>query len=141
MNPAIQTVRLGQDGPEVPAIGIGAWQWGDSAFWGYGRSYGRDEIDGAFAASVAAGLRFLDTAEIYGRGRSERNVGELLRRTDTPLVIATKFAPLPYRVSARWLGWALNRSLKRLGLAQVDLYQVHWPAPFLSVEALMSAMA
>jgi aryl-alcohol dehydrogenase-like predicted oxidoreductase len=137
----IQTVRIGKDGPEVPAVGVGAWQWGDSVFWGYGRSYGRAEVEGAFAASIAAGLRFIDTAEVYGRGRSERNVGELRRRSDAPLVIATKFAPLPYRLSARLLGWALDRSLRRLGLAQVDLYQIHWPATFLSLEALMGAMA
>jgi aryl-alcohol dehydrogenase-like predicted oxidoreductase len=141
MESSLQTVRLGQAGPEVPAIGVGAWQWGDSAFWGYGRSYGRGEVDAAFAASLAAGLRFIDTAEIYGRGRSEKNLGELLRGTVTPLVIATKYAPLPYRVSARTLGWALNRSLKRLGLARVDLYQVHWPPTFIRIEALMHALA
>src|SRR5581483_11736184 len=133
----IQTVRLGPDGHAVPAIGVGAWQWGDGAFWGYGRSYGRPEIEAAFRASLAAGLRFFDTAEIYGRGRSERNLGDLLRQADEPVVVATKFATLPYRLSARTLRGALRRSLRRLGLERVDLYQIHWPSRLLGVEALM----
>jgi aryl-alcohol dehydrogenase-like predicted oxidoreductase len=51
-------VPLGASGLEVPEIGVGVWQWGDSLSWGYGRSYSEADIRGAFEASLARGLDF-----------------------------------------------------------------------------------
>ena len=94
-------VTLGASGITIPPLGVGTWSWGDARFWGYGKEYGRDEIADAFAASVAAGITLFDTAEIYGQGESERLLGALIRERGTaasaPPVIATKFAPLPWR--------------------------------------------
>lgn len=136
-----QTVSLG--GTEVPALGVGAWAWGTKNFWGYGREYGRDDVAAAFRASMESGVTLVDTAEIYGSGLSERIIGELLREqpSDARPVLATKFAPLPYRLQARTLLKALDASLDRLGLETVDLYQIHFPSPLLNVEALMDALA
>ncbi len=68
---------------------------------------------------------------MYGRGRSERVVGQFMRETNTrdQVVLATKFTPLPWRLSPGRLVHALRESLNRLGLSQVDLYQVHFPMP------------
>jgi aryl-alcohol dehydrogenase-like predicted oxidoreductase len=85
----------------------------------------------------------LDTAEMYGNGASERIIGEILREggfEGTP-VIATKFAPLPYRLSAKSLLSAVDKSLERLGIEIIDLYQIHFPSPILKINSLMDALA
>ena len=76
------------------SVGVGTWAWGDRLLWGYGRGYSHPEVRGAFEASVDAGLRLFDTAEIYGFGRSERFLGEFARGQDQSIIIATKFLPM-----------------------------------------------
>ncbi len=135
-------VRLGKTDILIPPLGIGTWQWGDKLVWGYGKGYADADLREAFEASVKAGITFFDTAEVYGFGRSERLLGSFMRTSDTPpIVVATKFFPMPYRLSARSLSRALQGSLKRLGLPRVDLYQIHWYTPLLSIEALGHALA
>lgn len=127
----------------VEPLGVGAWAWGTTRLWGYGKDYDRQDVGEAFRSSMAAGVTLLDTAEIYGNGASENIIGELLREGgfDGTPVIATKFAPLPYRIGARSLMDALDRSLARLGVATVDLYQVHFPNPLFKIENLMDVLA
>jgi len=122
-------------------IGVGTWSWGDKRFWGYGRGYGDADLRGAFDAAIASGVRFFDTAEIYGFGKSERLLGRFIAETGERVSIATKFFPYPWRTAGSQLIGALRRSLDRLGVAQVDLYQTHWPFPPRSVTAWMEPMA
>jgi len=122
-------------------MGVGVWSWGDKSFWGYGKDYTREDISQAYKACQDAGLNFFDTAEMYGRGESERILGECIREDGRPVVIASKFAPLPNRFSSRSLLKALDASLERLNVKTIDLYQIHWPYTFLSVDALMDALA
>jgi aryl-alcohol dehydrogenase-like predicted oxidoreductase len=121
-------------------MGLGAWQWGDRSTWQYGRGYTDDDIRQAFLSSVAEGIRFVDTAEVYGMGMSERLTGRLLKQTDQPVLVATKFFPLPWRLTRAAVAAALKASLERLQLEIVDLYQIHWPTPLLSVESLMEGL-
>lgn len=127
----------------VAPLGVGAWAWGTTRLWGYGKEYDRRDVGEAFRESVAAGVTLVDTAEIYGNGASERIIGELLREGgfDGTPAIATKFAPLPYRFGARSLLDALDKSFVRLGVVTVDLYQVHFPNPLFRIEGLMDALA
>ncbi len=127
----------------VEPLGVGAWAWGATRLWGYGKEYDRNDVGEAFRSSMAAGVALFDTAEVYGNGASENIIGELLREGgfDGIPVIATKFAPLPYRIGARSLLDALDKSLVRLGGATVDLYQVHFPNPLFKIESLMDALA
>lgn len=137
-----QTVHLGKQGPAISALGVGTWSWGDSLFWQYGKGYGIHEVRAAFEASLAAGVTFFDTAEIYGWGKSEELLGEFLQDTNGPVTVATKYFPLPWRVSAQAVADALTASLKRLQLPTVALYQVHWPFDFLmGQKTLMNALA
>jgi aryl-alcohol dehydrogenase-like predicted oxidoreductase len=133
--------QLGATGIMVPPLGVGVWSWGDKRFWGYGADYTREDIAQAYKACLDAGLNFFDTAEIYGEGESERILGECIRNDGRPVVIASKFAPLPGRFSARALTEALDASLKRLGVATIDLYQIHWPYTLIGMDALMDALA
>jgi aryl-alcohol dehydrogenase-like predicted oxidoreductase len=150
----LQTAQLGPNGPKIPALGLGTWAWGDSLFWQYGSVYGVDDIRAAFQASLAAGVTFFDTAEVYGLGKSEELIGQFMqeqsrherdslgRLCDRPVTIATKYMPLPWRFSASALSDALTASLKRLKVASVALYQVHWPFDFfMSQKTLMNALA
>ena len=135
----MRTISIGKSDLTVPALGVGTWQWGDRRLWGYGTAYGRDEISKAYHASREAGLTFFDTAEIYGSGASETNLGLLAAQDPGPVVIATKFAPL--RLTAGTLHSALTASLKRLGRERVDLYQIHWPYGVIRIAPLMEALA
>ena len=122
-------------------MGLGAWQWGDRVFWQYGHGYGEAEVHQAFLASLNEGIRFVDTAEIYGNGRSERLLGQFLKETDQPVLIATKYLPFPWRFGKGSLLRALKGSLARLGVESVDLYQIHSPSPLMSIDTMMEGLA
>ena len=121
-------------------MGLGAWQWGDRIVWGYGQTHTDKEIRESFDASLALGIRFVDTAEIYGSGYSERLLGQFLKETDQPVLVATKFFPMPWRLTKGFIPRALKGSLERLGLESVDLYQIHWPSPLMTPETMMEGM-
>jgi aryl-alcohol dehydrogenase-like predicted oxidoreductase len=136
------TTILGNTGIEVTPIGFGTWAWGDSLFWGYGKDYGEMELRQAFQAAVDRGITFLDTAEVYGLGKSEELIGKFVKETSAITQIATKYMPLPWRFRKDDVADAVTASLKRLKMPSIDLYQVHFPAPsFLSQEGLMDALA
>ena len=122
-------------------FGLGAWQWGDRLIWQYGQAYKDEDCRAAFEVSLEAGIRFVDTAEVYGNGRSERMLGQFLKETEQPVLVATKFFPFPWRFTKKSLKKALERSLERIGVETVDLYQIHQPFSFISIENLMEAMA
>ncbi len=137
-----QTISLGNTDLQVSALGLGTWQWGDHSTWEYGKDYAQADVEAAYRASRAAGITFFDTAEIYGSGVSETILGGMVRPERDQVIVATKFAPWPYRLTAGALHKALDASLKRLGLERVDLYQIHWPwgSP-IRIETLMNALA
>lgn len=122
--------RLGRTDLEVSAIGLGCW--GISGEWG--------EVEHAQALATLRrafelGVTFFDTADTYGRGRSEQLVREALGRQRPEIVIATKggmnFYDGDKRLDFRpeYIAFALEQSLARLGTDYVDLYQLHNPEP------------
>ncbi len=141
------SIPLGKTSLQIPPMGIGAWAWGDRFMWGYGRGYSDPDVRLAFDASLAAGINFFDTAEVYGNGKSERLLGQFIASAPAaqgeakPIVVATKFFPFPWRLWKGTLLSALRRSLKRLALPRVDLYQVHMPLPPVPVESWAEALA
>lgn len=122
-------------------LGIGTWAWGDTLFWGYGQNYQEDDIAQAFEAILNTPNILLDTAEVYGMGRSESFIGQFDAAHDGEALVATKFFPFPWRWHARTLTDALKDSLHRLNRAQVMLYQIHWPFPPVSIETWVNALA
>ncbi len=141
MDDPTETISLGATEIRVSQLGIGAWAWGDRLFWGYGRGYQSKDVQEAFEASLEAGIDFFDTAEVYGQGRSEKLLGQFIHLSGARVLVATKFIPLPWRLSKGSLLKALRGSLKRLGLEQVALYQIHQPLPPLSPETWAEALA
>lgn len=132
----------------VSPLGVGTWAWGDRGVWGMG-GYDADldekAIRGAWEASIDAGVTLFDTAEVYGGGESERIIGRALAETAAKgdgVFVATKFFPSPLKLNVRVaLRDALNRSLERLGLDAVDLYQLHGPVSLRSHAALAEVLA
>ena len=136
--------ELGRTGILVSPMGLGAWQWGDRFLWKFGQGYGEADVQSAFESTLASGINFVDTAEMYGLGRSERLLGKFLHDLDHvhhhPIVIATKFAPMPWRISKGSLFRALKASMNRIEVSPVDLYQIHFPLLVRSIETWMEAM-
>jgi len=120
--------RLGRTGRQVSVIGLGCWQLG--ADWG---SVGEPEALAVLHAAVDGGVTFLDTADVYGDGRSETLIGRFLaERRDDGLTVATKMGRRadPHAAQAYTLdsfrGW-VDRSRRNLGVDSLDLVQLHCP--------------
>lgn len=111
-------------GVRVSAIGLGTWQFG-SREWGYGREFASGVAQAITRRALELGINLIDTAEIYGLGRSERIVGEAIKGRRDEVFLATKLFPigLPFMAASRARG-----SLRRLGIDDIDLYQQHWPS-------------
>lgn len=123
---------LGATGLEVSALGMGTNRW----------SIKEDTHHlHVFQAALDHGVTFFDTAEVYMGGESERMLGECMGLDRRPVVVATKFAPLPTRVSRHTVIDALDASLSRLNMETIDLYYVHWPRPMMNINTLMDMMA
>ena len=122
-------------------LGTGTWSWGDRLVWGYGDGYAENDVREAFEESLAGGIRFFDTAEIYGQGRSESILGQLMAEHQEQILIATKMMPYPWRIFHSSLQKALKNSLSRLQIPKVSLYQMHFPIPPVRVETWMDRMA
>ncbi len=135
ITPTHQQRVLGASEIVVPALGLGTNRWKGS------RSKPNDAFFATYQAYIEAGANFFDTAELYTGGNSERLLGECMRRDMRPVIVATKFAPWPTRLSPHALMDALDASLDRLGVESIDLYYVHWPYTLLNIDALMDMMA
>ena len=92
----------------------------------------------AYQKAMELGINFVDTAEIYGRGKSEEIVGEAIRGHREEVVVATKVSP--WNLSHRGVIRAAERSLRRLGIDIIDLYQIHFPNPLFPIQNTMKAM-
>jgi aryl-alcohol dehydrogenase-like predicted oxidoreductase len=135
----MQTKRLGAHGPEISVIGFGAWEAGGDA-WGPNPS--DDQAVEAMVAGFDAGITWIDTAEVYGDGRSEELVARAIDGRREDVVVATKVAPRPEGTGFRRdeVRAACEASLKRLGTEVIDLYQLHWPDDDVPVEETWEAM-
>ena len=125
------------DGLRLSVIGLGTWQFG-SREWGYGATYARDTAPAIVRRAIELGVTLIDTAEIYGFGRSERIVGQAIARQRDAVILATKLVPLlPLRSV---VDWQVRGSLRRLGVTAIDLYQVHVPNPLVSPRSTVAPL-
>jgi aryl-alcohol dehydrogenase-like predicted oxidoreductase len=133
---------LGRTGRKVAVVGLGCWQLGGD--WG---AVSEEDAMGVLAAAVASGVTFLDTADVYGDGRSEQLIGRFLRvHPDFDLTVATKlgrradpFLPESFTLD-RFREWT-DRSRRNLGVDTLDLVQLHCPpTPVYSADATYDAL-
>lgn len=127
-------ISMGRAGRQHPALGLG--------LWAVGRWTPEDEVRtrATLTRALERGIRWLDTAEVYGSGRSERVVGDVIAASPAPqdLFLATKVSwehLRPGQIRA-----ALTGSLQRLGRRSVDLYLVHAPDPRVPIADTMGAL-
>jgi aryl-alcohol dehydrogenase-like predicted oxidoreductase len=98
-----------------------------------GEAYGPNPEDEvlfeAVRAGLDAGIGWIDTAEVYGKGRSETLIGQAIAGRRDEVFLATKVGPRPGGTGFQpdEVRKALDKSLARLGVSHVDLYQLHWP--------------
>ena len=112
----MRRVRLA-DGRDVAQLGQGTWMIGE------GRGDARAE-EAALALGIDLGMSLIDTAEMYGDGRSEELIGRVIKgRRDAVFLVSKVY---PHNASARGVPAACARSLKRLGVERIDLYLLHW---------------
>lgn len=139
----IERRRLGKTDLQVTPIGLGCWQFA-------GRGYSRmvwnsplqEEVNNIVKSSLDGGINWFDTAELYGRGASERALATALCKADRgnkDVVIATKWSPF-FR-TARNIPHTIDRRVECLAPCKIDLYQIHMPNSFSSIEKQMNAMA
>nr|WP_314432866.1 aldo/keto reductase [uncultured Brevundimonas sp.] len=105
------------DGTTVPALGQGTWEMGDDPAW-------RDEEQQALERGIDLGMTLIDTAELYGDGRSERLVGEVIAGRRDEVFIVSKVRP--ENASEMKMMLSCEKSLERLGIERIDLYLLHW---------------
>ena len=143
----MRTRRLGNTDLELTVVGLGTWAIGGP--WQYG--WGPQDENEAIAAILKAidlGINWIDTAPIYGCGRSEELVGKALKQTKVKPIIATKCSLLWNDkrekigcLKAESIRKECEESLKRLGVEVIDLYQMHWPDPEKDIEEGWGEMA
>jgi aryl-alcohol dehydrogenase-like predicted oxidoreductase len=122
----MEYVKLGESGLKASVIGFGAWQ-ASGKVWGV--DVEDDQIVKAIVKAYELGVNLIDTAEAYGDGHSEEVVSRAIKEVGREnLVIATKVhgGHLRYEDVLK----AAENSLRRLGIREIDLYQVHWPDPW-----------
>lgn len=129
--------ELGRTGMKVSCVWLGTWQFG-SGSWGFGKTYSEKNCVEAVLASVEEGVNFIDTAEVYGNGLSEQIIGKALKELKDEVFIATKVAP--HHLTYDGVMKACERSLRRLGIKTIDLYQIHFPNPLIPLSRTMKAM-
>lgn len=125
-------------GVRLSVVGLGTWQFG-SPEWGYGKDFETNEALRITERALDLGINLIDTAEIYGFGRSERAVAKAIRGRRDQAFVATKVFPaFPFDpvVHRRAVG-----SARRLGIETIDLYQAHWPNPVFPHVPLFRALA
>ncbi len=124
-------------GARVSVVGLGTWQFG-SAEWGYGEGYAAVEADAIVRRALDLGVNLIDTAEVYGHGRSELIVGRGIAGRRDDAFVATKVWPVA--PLARVVEEHARGSAARLEVETIDLYQIHWPNPLVPLGMTMAGM-
>jgi aryl-alcohol dehydrogenase-like predicted oxidoreductase len=135
---------LGKTDIEVTSVGLGCWQFsaGQGLAGKFWEAIPQSVVDQVVEASLAGGINWFDTAEMYGNGASERALAAALKRagkTNGEVVVATKWSPI-LRTAAS-IRSTIQQRLTCLAPFAIDLHQVHNPLGLSSIEAEMNAMA
>jgi aryl-alcohol dehydrogenase-like predicted oxidoreductase len=132
---ALPLRRLGRDGPELSRCGLGTWALGGVYEFGWGPQDDRESI-AAIRHAVERGVNWVDTAPVYGFGRSEQVIGTALRglRVGEEVHVFTKCGRvadgrggMTVDLRSRSIRRECEESLRRLGVDRIDLLQFHWP--------------
>ncbi|TXT59243.1 MAG: hypothetical protein BAJALOKI3v1_1100010 [Promethearchaeota archaeon] len=131
----MRKVELANTKEKISIIGQGTW--GISRFFKDQAYY--DQWKESLRIGIELGMTHIDTAEVYGWGKAEKIVGQVIKEYDRDeLFITSKILPIHFR--RKTMKKAAKKSLKRLDIDHFDLYLIHWPNPLLSLEKQMGVM-
>lgn len=122
---------------KLSVIGLGTWQFGTKS-WGWEREFGLEDAYRIVHRALDLGINVIDTAELYSNGYSERIIGKAIRNRRSDVFVATKVSP--WHATRGSVKRAAYRSLQRLDVDSLDLYQVHWPNPLIPLSSTMTGM-
>jgi aryl-alcohol dehydrogenase-like predicted oxidoreductase len=134
----MRTRSLGNDGPDVTVVGLGTNNFGPRIDY--------EQSLAVIDAALAAGITLLDTADIYGQGKSEEIIGRALEGRRDRVLIATKFGkpmderPEERRGTRKYVHAACDASLRRLRTDVIDIYQMHEPDEETPIEETLGAL-
>jgi aryl-alcohol dehydrogenase-like predicted oxidoreductase len=140
--------RLGQSDLRITPVGFGAWAIGGSGYeWGWGAQDDSDSV-AAIHEALDSGANWIDTAAVYGLGRSEEVVAKALEGVQDRPYVFTKCGmvwdenrQIGSRLTAASIRRECEASLRRLRVEAIDLYQIHWPKPAEEIEEGWATMA
>jgi aryl-alcohol dehydrogenase-like predicted oxidoreductase len=142
----VRTKKLGNTDLELTTVGLGTWAFGGPWQWGWGPQDDDDSVR-TLRAALDNGINWLDTAPIYGHGRSEEVIGMALEDIADKPIVATKCGLLWDQANetinclkAESIRKECHQSLKRLRIETIDLYQIHWPSPEEDIEQGLAEM-
>jgi aryl-alcohol dehydrogenase-like predicted oxidoreductase len=127
----------------VSCISLGTWVFGGDECWGYSEE--KDCIDTTLKA-IDLGINLIDTAPIYGFGKSEEIVGKAIKGKRDKVIIATKCGLIKEGESIKTslkpasIEKEIEESLRRLNVDCIDLYQIHWPDLNTPIEQTLATM-
>ncbi|HSQ61976.1 MAG TPA: aldo/keto reductase [Polyangiaceae bacterium] len=135
---------LGKTDIRITSIGLGCWQFseGFGLVGGFWSALPQETVNEIVGAALEGGIHWFDTAEAYGKGRSERALSRALQaagKKSGEVVVATKWMPVGR--TARSIQKTIGARLAALSPYPIDLHQVHQPYGFSPVEAEMNALA
>jgi len=148
VNTAMETRQLGVSELQITPIGLGTWAIGGGG-WEFG--WGAQDDEESIATihrALDMGVNWIDTAAVYGLGRSEEVVGRALSgRSERPYIftkcsmIWDEQRKVGHRLKRESVKREAEASLRRLQVETIDLYQIHWPNPDAEIEEGWAAMA
>jgi aryl-alcohol dehydrogenase-like predicted oxidoreductase len=144
----LRTTELGSTGMQITRVGFGAWAIGGGK-WQFGWGPQDDEASvETIQRALDLGVNWIDTAAAYGLGRSEEVVGRAIAGAYKRPYVFTKASLVPgpggtvvNNLKRDSILRVAERSLARLGVDAIDLYQIHWPRPVEDIEEGWSALA
>ena len=144
----MQTRKLGWTDLELRTTGYGSWALGAGEWlWSWGPQDDQASV-ATILRAMELGVNWIDTAAVYGLGHSEEVVGMALKKLPHRLILATKCSlvwdsakKVTAALKKKSVRAELDASLCRLGVNEIDLYQIHWPNPDEDIEEGWSTMA
>lgn len=139
----MQYSKLGKSEIQISKLGFGCWASAKSGW----KDVNIDQAYETLKMAYSLGINFFDTAPVYGFGKSEEMVGEVLKDIRDKVVIATKFGlrwsergTVIHDISPDSMMFELEASLKRLNTDYIDLYQIHWPDNKTDIKSILSKL-
>lgn len=143
----MQTRQFGKTDMQITPIGLGAWAIGGGDYVsGWGTQDDQESVE-TIKRALDLGINWIDTAPVYGMGRSEEVVGQAIKGREKPYIFTkcsllwNEKRQISNSLQAASLHREVDASLKRLGVDVIDLYQIHWPNPDPDIEEGWSTLA